>query len=46
MFGMSISEAALLGQASASICAEVESAVNPALTMHALRRRAGLDSKF
>lgn len=46
MSGMSISEAALLGQASASICAEVESAVNPALTMHALRLRAGLDSKF
>ncbi len=46
MSGMSIAEAALLGQASASICAEAESAVNPALNMRVLRKRAGLDSNL
>lgn len=45
MTGMSIADAALLGQASASICAEADSAVNPALNMQVLRRRAGLDPK-
>jgi len=46
MSGMSIADAALLGQASSSICAEAESAVNPGLTMHALRRRAGFEPKY